>query len=90
MTFFQIHLKASEIKETFPVQTLDNYVKQTLATNQVPCLIYGRWTSNLCIWTKTPPGLDIVLYKGHIIKTGSATQATLFGYFENCIQKVGR
>lgn len=40
--------------------------------------------------TKTPPGLDIVLYKGHIIKTGSATQATLFGYFENCIQKVGR
>lgn len=35
-------------------------------------------------------GLDIVLYKGHIIRTGSATQATLFGYFENCIQKVGR
>lgn len=35
-------------------------------------------------------GLDIVLYKGHIIRIGSATQATLFGYFENCIQKVGR
>lgn len=65
MTFFKIHLKASGIEETFPGQTLDNYIKQTLAINRVPCLIYGGWTSNLCIWTKTPSEPNPFHWFGH-------------------------
>lgn len=93
---FQIHLKASGNEDMCSVKTLYTYVQtfghksgplfQFMGGEPVTYAFVSKHLQNIIRFI----GLNPALYKGHSFRIGAATHAAQLGYFENCIQKMGR